>query len=90
MSVKFPKELVYYSDPGHGYLRVPLKLIKMYGLCNKISGYSFKSKEYAFLEEDCDAALFLKAIKENGNEDKYKIVEKVLDRPAACRNYPRF
>ena len=87
--MNFPKELTFYADAGHGYLRVPLKMIKLYGLCNKISGYSFKSKTYAFLEEDCDAPLFLNAVKENGNENKYKIVEKYVE-TAACRNYPRF
>ena len=85
---KFPKELVFYSDAGHGYLKVPLKLIKAYGLFNKISEFSFKSKEFGFLEEDCDATLFLKAVEDAGNKDKYVIKEKYVE-TAACRNYAR-
>ena len=86
---KFPKKLTFYSDAGHGYLKVPLKLIKTYGLINKISGYSYKSKEFGFLEEDCDAPLFLKAVEDAGNKDKYVIEEKYVE-TAACRNYANF
>ena len=88
--MKLPKELTFVADAGHGYLKVPLKVLEVYGLVGKISGFSFKSKNFGFLEEDCDAPLFLKTIKEAGNEHHYKIVEKTVDGYAACRNYERF
>ena len=87
---KLPKELTYYIDAGHGYLKVPMKTIEAYGLKNKISGFSYKTANFAFLEEDCDATLFMKTVKEMGNEHHYKIVEKHVDGYAACRNYQTF
>jgi hypothetical protein len=88
--MKLPKELTFVADAGHGYLKVPLKVLEAYGLVGKLSGFSFKSKKFGFLEEDCDAPLFLKTIKEAGNEHHYKIVEKYVDGYAACRNYQTF
>lgn len=49
-----------WEDPGHGWLQVPLPLvnatIKEKGL--KVSGYSYKDKDNAYLEEDCDLTAF--------------------------------
>ena len=47
----------FIIDPGHGWLRVPLAEIR--GLA--ISSYSFRDANYAYLEEDCDAPLFMRA-----------------------------
>lgn len=54
-----PYGLLKVCDPGHGWLRVPLQLCE--GL--DISGYSYvdTAKGVAWLEEDCDAPLFLRA-----------------------------
>ena len=49
----------FYSDPGHGWLRVPRALIKTLGIEHEISNYSYKRREHAYLEEDSDARLFL-------------------------------
>ena len=65
--MKLPKELTFIADDGHGYLKVPMKVLEAYGLIGKVSGFSFKSKQFAFLEEDCDAQMFLKTVKEAGN-----------------------
>ena len=88
--MKLPKELTFIADAGHGYLKVPMNILEAYGLVGKISDFSFKSKNFGFLEEDCDAGLFLKTIKEQGNEHHYKIVEKHVDGYCACGNYERF
>ena len=53
-------ELFFISDPGHGWLRVPMKLLEDWNIDILISEYSYRTKEFAFLEEDCDAELFLK------------------------------
>lgn len=51
------KELRWYDDGGHGWLRVPI------GTCEglAISGYSYRGKTVAYLEEDVDAPLWLRA-----------------------------
>jgi hypothetical protein len=78
----------FVSDPGHGYLRVKLEDIAKYGVSKKISGYSFVSSKFAYLEEDCDAPVFLKAVKEFG--DTPVIKESYTNNPASCRRYDRF
>lgn len=53
------KNLTLYSDPGHAWLAVPLKDLKAFGLAGKISHYSFMTADHAYLEEDCDAPLYI-------------------------------
>lgn len=52
-------EIVFWEDPGHGWLQVPRPLIaalKKEGM--EISGYSYADSNYMYLEEDCDASAF--------------------------------
>lgn len=56
--------LEFHYDAGHGWLRVKLKDIKTLGIADKISSCSYFKGEWAYLEEDCDADVFLKAYKE--------------------------
>ena len=51
--------LNFYSDPGHGWLAVPLALLERLELLDSISHYSYMRGLLAHLEEDCDASLFL-------------------------------
>jgi hypothetical protein len=51
------KKYTFISDPGHGWLRVPIAECK--GL--DISSYSFRDSKWAYLEEDRDAPLFMRA-----------------------------
>ena len=53
--------LSYYQDPGHGWIKVPLKLIGTLGIEDKITRYSYMRGLFAYLEEDCDAATLFKA-----------------------------
>lgn len=82
------KKFLFYSDPAHGYLRVPLSVLKDLGLFHKISPFSFMSSRYAFLEEDMDANTFKEAWEAEGNT--FNIVHKVIDHMAGCRQYNRF
>ena len=56
-----PKPYIFYNDPGHGWLQVPVSELVQLGIADKISGYSYLHKDKAYLEEDCDAAVFLRA-----------------------------
>ncbi len=58
--------LTFLSDPGHGWLRVPLVEIVTLELTGRISPYSFIQGEHAFLEEDCDCPRYLRARESRG------------------------
>ena len=55
---------VYYQDPGHGWIQVDTQVLEALGIDSKISNYSYISGTTAYLEEDCDAGLFIRAFKE--------------------------
>jgi hypothetical protein len=57
-------KLDFYSDPGHGWLAVPLELLDLLGLVDKVSTYSYIYGGRAHLEEDCDYSLFAAAMNE--------------------------
>ena len=56
----------FFEDPGHGWLKVPLKELEELGIAGRITRYSYRRGAYAYLEEDCDAPLFVKAMDEHG------------------------
>ena len=80
----------YSVDPGHGWIEVPMELVDQLGLRNKISKYSAVSKidgiEKAFLEEDCDAGLFMNAY----GRDKMNLILINLDEESVIRKFNRF
>jgi hypothetical protein len=53
-------QIIFWQDPGHGWLQVPLPLVQTLIKENdlKISGYSYKDTNFAYLEEDCDLTAF--------------------------------
>lgn len=68
---------VFYSDEGHGWLRVPMKEITKLDIEKDISSCSFKDNVYAYLEEDVDAYIFVKA---KGYGDKFsKFVREFIE-----------
>jgi len=58
----------YYMDPGHGWVKVPMSLLRELGIESKITGYSHRRGDQAYLEEDCDAMTFLNAMETHGRE----------------------
>ena len=50
-------QLVWHSDPQHGWLQVPKKLVPPSARL-MFSHYSYEDKENLYLEEDCDAPKF--------------------------------
>jgi len=57
---------IMHTDPGHGWLAVKLADLKMLGIANDISPYSYVKGKTAYLEEDCDAVRFIEAAKTKG------------------------
>ena len=51
----------FIEDPGHAWLEVPIKVLRELGIVNCISQYSYYHMEgcKAYLEEDCDAPIFV-------------------------------
>jgi hypothetical protein len=78
---------VFHSDPGHGWLEVPMALLSRLGLLEKITPYSYRKLGTAYLEEDLDTQVFLDAAKQAGME--ISIME-VYDDPTPIRDYPHY
>ena len=93
------KTYTYFTDPGHGWLRVKRAELNVLGIANKISPYSYMRGDYVYLEEDCDMAKFMQAkgwLQENG-----RVIEGFWDtgiiknqncrtRDSAIRSYERY
>jgi len=53
------KKYKFHYDSSHGWLEVDIEDIIRLNLQDKISEYSYKNGNKVFLEEDCDAPLFI-------------------------------
>ena len=78
----------FYDTEGHGYLRVPFYELVDLGIHDEISKFSYLSNikfgidetSQAYLEEDVDLGLFLKAKNlENLDDLDYKIKDVDID-----------
>lgn len=81
----FPtKTLDFYSDPAHGWLKVPFS--ELYDL--KIIQYmscSFEKGDFAYLEEDCAMSVYRAALNAQGYNLKFNFHES--DRSSKIRGY---
>lgn len=77
---------IYHHDAGHGWLEVPATLVKELGI--KISACSYKREDKAYLEEDCDAPLFLKSLQSHGID--YEIADKYDGNHSPIRNFAHY
>lgn len=50
---------IYHQDPSHGWVEVPMAELRALGIAGRISPWSYRDDETAYLEEDDDASLFL-------------------------------
>lgn len=78
----------FYSDPAHGWAKVPLSLLKELKIDQKISSYSYVKKGNAYLEEDGDLGVFINAMKKAGKTVSFK--ESHTNKSSRIRNYPRY
>jgi len=78
----------FVSDPAHGWVKVPVSLLRELGIAGKITSYSYRKGKNAYLEEDVDATLFVNAFKKRfGVNPKFN--ERVVDR-TPIRSYPSY
>ncbi len=74
----------FYEDPGHGWLKVHKK--ELTGIEDKISAWSYMRGEYVYLEEDCDATLFI----DMKNIDTSNFVHHHTDLSSKIRGYSSY
>ena len=68
----------FIVDPGHAWLRVPHEVITEVGmLAHAFSGYSYIDGTYMYLEEDCDAGLFVHVYKAKFGVEPNMVIEHV-------------
>ena len=60
-----------HTDPGHGWLEVPMAELRRLGIAWSISSCSYRYGGIAYLEEDCDAPRFVEALRAQGIEVKF-------------------
>lgn len=79
-----------HSDPGHAWYEAPRAELDRLGLTAKISAYSYASHDGStvYLEEDCDAPLYLEAL--NAECRKFRLCDTHVDYDSSIRTLPRF
>lgn len=82
----------FYSDPSHGWVKVPESLLKELGIQKQISSHSYYRNKFVYLEEDCDFGKFCKAMKE---KKQITITEQYIkpfhtNRSSKIRSYTRY
>jgi predicted acyltransferase (DUF342 family) len=82
------KTYTFYSDPSHGWLEVQRKELKELNILNNVSEWSYIKGEFVYLEEDCDANIFINAYKSKFGVNP-KIYEPIEDN-YEIRSYRRF
>ncbi len=81
-----PRALTFHSDPGHGWLQVERTDLIDLGIEGVISPYSYVMGDYAYLEEDCDASVYIAALKEHGISHTISAVDYRYDAPIRGMN----
>ncbi len=78
-----------YNDPGHGWVAVKRALLSELRLLDRISAYSYQKGETVYLEEDCDASVFVSEYKSRYGEMP-EFTEKHTNGRSCIRNYNSF
>jgi hypothetical protein len=81
------QQYTIYSDPGHAWLKVSMQELADLGLTHKITGYSYRKGNMAYLEEDCDLATFYDAKEQRGIKVTFA---EVYQDPTPIRSYPYY
>ena len=86
---------IFHADPGHGWLEVPMRALRAFGVAGKISDYSYRKGDIAYLEEDCDAYKFLLArfpegVAQRVNFTSTGAVSEVYEENTPIRDYPSY
>lgn len=83
------KTFEFYSDAGHGWLKVDKRDILALSIQDKISGFSYKNGCNIYLEEDSDADCFLTSYKQAYGFEP-TINRHTSNKRSRIRNYPSY
>jgi hypothetical protein len=64
----------FVSTPGHGYLVAEKGMLRTLGIADKVSNCSYERNGSVYLEEDCDAPLFIAEMEKKGFSVSYNSV----------------
>jgi hypothetical protein len=86
MEIEKGKTYVWHEDAGHAWLSVTKKELIELDIDKRITVYSYVRGGIVYLEEDCDASIFITAYEERFKE-KYKYVKEDDGDNSPIRNY---
>jgi len=76
-----------FSDPGHSWLEVDFSELVSLGINKKITAWSYMKRDKVYLEEDCDAPLFLQTKKNlTGEVTEYEEITSDYNSPIRSYN----
>ena len=75
----------FYSDPFHSWLCVGYAELEELGIQDKISSWSYRNYDLAYLEEDSDVTVYIDAVNKLGYTVEF--VEKYIDQESPIRSY---
>ena len=81
-------KFTYYTDPGHGWVKVPRSLLAKLGINHKISTYSYERGDNVYLEEDCDLSHLYQALESRGTP--VKLMTSHTNRSSKIRSYNHY
>lgn len=64
-----------FNTPGHGYLVAERAMLHQLGIAGVVSNCSYEGNGSVYLEEDCDAPLFITAMAREGFVVEYNEIE---------------
>ena len=84
--------LRWYTDPSHAWLQVSRRDAEKLGCLHRFSQYSYQSAKgnTLYLEEDCDAAIFLRALNESTEYLPCYSIDKRSEKWSWIRSLPHF
>lgn len=83
-------KIVFFSDPDHGWGRVPRNLINELNWAKEVSPYSYQHNGYVYLEEDWDLPRFIDVLHTTGFDEDIVYTDDRLGESRGIRNLPRY
>lgn len=76
-----PERFTLHEDAAHGWLEVPYALLQTLEITDKISAFSYRKDDTAYLEEDADLTIFAKAylVYLNKQKDDFLFFRSIVD-----------
>jgi len=86
--MKTTRKLTYHTDPAHGWIEVNRADLDALDIAHQVSRYSYERADRVYLEEDCDASLYMDAAKAAGWV--ITMTESFAPDNSPVRDFPRY